>query len=347
MRKGGLPETIRGERELDELLAEPSEELVETLRRLEGDVMILGAAGKMGVSLADAAARAVKATGSSKRIMAASRFSDATLKDKLEAAGVETIRCDLLDPHAVAALPKTANVLFMAGRKFGTTGGEDLTWAMNTIAPANVAEHYAGSRIVAMSTGCVYPLIPVEKVGCREAAPPCPVGEYSQSCLGRERVFQHFSRTTSTPTCVIRLNYAVELRYGVLHDIAARIWDGQPVTLSVPHFNAIWQGDANEQILRSLELCATPARILNITGPETMSVRTVAEELAGLMGKQAIFADDPGPASLLNDASEAAILFGYPRVPLRRVLRWTADWVARGGSSLGKPTHFEVGDGKF
>ncbi len=347
MRYRELPETLRTEEELDELLATPSDELVELMRRLEGDVMILGAAGKMGVSMAEAAARAVKAAGSRKQIFAASRFTDGALKDKFEAGGVKTFRCDLLDFQTVAVLPKTPNVVFMAGRKFGTTGDEALTWAMNTIASANAAEHFVGSRMVAMSTGCVYPLIPVGKVGCREEDPPAPVGEYAQSCLGRERIFQHFCTTTSTPTCVIRLNYAIELRYGVLHDLARTIWEERPVTLSVPHFNAIWQGDANEQILRALELCASPARILNITGPETLSVRMVAEELAGIMGKTVTFTDEQGTTSLLNDSSAAAALYGYPRVPLRRVLRWTADWVARGGASLGKPTHFEVGDGKY
>lgn len=335
------------EDELDAILSAPSDELVELMRRLDGDITILGAAGKMGVSMAAAAAGAAKAAGVRKRIIAASRFSDAALKDKLEAAGVETIRCDLLDRRSLEALPKTDNMVFMAGRKFGTTGGEPLTWTMNTVAPSNAAERFAGCRVVAMSTGCVYPLIPVDRVGCRESDPPAPVGEYSQSCLGRERIFQHHSAASSTPTCLIRLNYAVELRYGVIHDIARRIWDGQPITLSVPHFNAIWQGDANDWILRSLELCATPARILNVTGPETLSVKTVAEEIAGLMGKKALFMNEPGPASLLSDATEAVSAFGYPRMPIRAALRWTAEWVARGGSSLNKPTHFEVGDGKF
>ena len=347
MQECGLPEAIQTEGELDELLATPSEELVDMMRRLEGDLMILGAAGKMGVSMAAAAASAAKTAGSKGRVIAVSRFSDASLKAKIEAAGVETLSCDLLDRRSVATLPKVGNVVFMAGRKFGTTGDEALTWVMNTVAPANVAEHFAGSRIVAMSTGCVYPLIPLEKIGCREEDTPAPFGDYSQSCLGRERIFQHYCATTASPTCLIRLNYAVELRYGVLHDIARRIWDGQPVTLSVPHFNAIWQGDANDQILRSLELCAIPARFLNVTGPETMSVKTVAEEIARLMDKPVTFADKPGSASLLSDATEAAAIFGYPKVALRSVLRWTADWVAHGGASLGKPTHFEVGDGKF
>jgi len=236
----------------------------------------------------------------------------------------------------------------MAGRKFGTVGQEPQTWAMNTLVPANACEHFRASRIVAMSTGCVYPLVPVESPGCSEADPPDPVGEYAQSCLGRERVFQHYAMSAGTPVCLVRLNYAVELRYGVFHDLASRIWQGAPVDLGVPCFNAIWQGDANERILRALDLCTAPnAAILNLTGPGTLWVKEAAEALGATLGRTVAYGPPAGRVAYLNDARYAVTLFGPPRMPLARVREWTAQWIMRGGRSLGKPTHFEVNDGRF
>jgi nucleoside-diphosphate-sugar epimerase len=268
--------------------------------------------------------------------------------DSLSESGVEPIRCDLLDRRAVADLPDAGNVIFMAGRKFGTSGGgESLTWAMNTIVPANVAERFPKSRIVAFSTGCVYPLVSAASGGSVEEDAPSPVGEYAQSCLGRERIFGHFSGLNGTPVCLLRLNYAVEPRYGVVHDTASRLLSGEPISLGVAHANVIWQGDANIQALLALEYCGSPARPLNITGPETISIRRLAEDLGREMGVRATFSGEPGPVAYLNNSAKATALFGYPSVPLGKIVEWTADWVMKGMTSLGKPTHFEVSDGKF
>lgn len=345
--QNGWLATIRTEEELEDIMAEPSPDTVALMKRLDGDIAILGIAGKMGLSLGALAVRAIRAAGVSKKVYGVSRFSDNATMAILEKSGVIPLRCDLLDPSAVRQLPPLPNVIFMAGRKFGTGGQESLTWAMNTIVPANVCGHFNQSRIVAFSTGCVYPLIPLERVGCVESDPPDPVGEYAQSCLGRERVFEYFSRSRQTPVCLLRLNYALDLRYGVIHDLAQTIWEGRPVSRTVGHFNGIWQGDANAQALLSLECCATPPKILNITGPETLSVVAVADALGRHMGKPVAYEGTPGPVAYLNNASHSHSLFGYPRVPVAHVIRWTAEWVMQGGRSLGKPTHFEVSDGKY
>ncbi len=342
-----LPEFISSVDELEDLLSTPPDELVAMMKRLDGDIIILGIAGKMGVTMGRQAVNAVKAAGVSKRIIGVSRFSNPEERRKLESYGVETIACDLLDQEAVRALPQVANVIFMAGRKFGTQGSEDQTWAMNVLAPAYVAEHFRESRIVAFSTGCVYPLVGIDSCGCTEAVLPSPVGEYSQSCLGRERIFQYYARKNNTPMLLFRLNYAIDLRYGVLHDVARNIWEGTPVDNTVGYFNAIWQGDANSNALRSLELCATPAAILNVTGPEILSVSETARELGALMNKEVRFKGEPGNRCYLNNAAKMSRLFGYPRVSAAQMIRWQAEWICRGGVSIGKPTHFEVNNGKF
>lgn len=347
MSKAPCPETISTEEELDGFMARPYPELVYLMRRLEGDLAILGIAGKMGLSLGAIAVNAIRESGVPRKVYGVSRFSDKSAMTMLEHSGIIPVRCDLLDRQAVAALPRVANVIFMAGRKFGTGGEEDLTWAMNTVVPAHVCEHFRSSRIVAFSTGCVYPLIPLNRVGCTESDPPDPVGEYGQSCLGRERTFGYFSRTHGTRVCLLRLNYALDLRYGVIHDLARSIWEGRPVDRTVSHFNGIWQGDANNQALLALEHCASPTAVLNLTGPETIAVTTTALQLAGYLGKTATFAGEPGPMAYLNNAGLSHRLFGYPRVPLANVIRWTADWIRQSGRSLGKPTHFEVADGKY
>lgn len=342
-----LPDMLRTETEVDELMARPSPELIEMMGRLEGDIAILGIAGKMGVSLGALAVNASRAAGVARKVYGISRFSNPAAIASLEQAGILPIRCDLLDRAAVNGLPKVSNVIFMAGRKFGTNGEEAQTWSMNTIVPAHVCEHFSASRIIAFSTGCVYPLIPLERIGCVEEDRPAPVGEYAQSCLGRERTFEYFSQTHGTPVCILRLNYALDVRYGVIHDLARTIWEGRPVNRTVGHFNAIWQGDANSQALRALELCASPPAILNLTGPEIISVSALAETLGALLGKAVTFAGEVGPTAYLNNAAYAHRLFGYPNVPLAAVIKWTAEWVKQGGRSLGKPTHFEVSDGKY
>lgn len=343
-----LPDAIKNEDQLDELLSRPDPRLVEIMPRLEGRLGVLGVAGKMGLSLAWAARRAADEAGVKLQIFGASRFSDPAAADFLKSCGIEPVPCDLIDPRAVANLPEAENVVYMAGRKFGTEGQEADTWASNTVIPANVARRYARSRIVAFSTGCVYPLVRPAQGGCTEETPPQPVGEYAQSCLGRERVFEYFSRSQRTPMCLLRLNYAIDLRYGVLHDIARRILQGQPVDDTVPAANVIWQGDANNQALRALDLCESPPKILNITGPETFSIRECATELAREMGREAVFAGRPGElVAYLNDSTRATALFGRPTVDLQTLIRWTARWVLAGGRSLNKPTHFEVTTGKF
>jgi len=341
------PERINGTAELEELLSIPSAELVEMMKRLPGDIMILGIAGKMGVTMGRLALRAIREAGVPKKVIGVARFSNPKEREKLQSLGIETIACDLLDQEAVRRLPQAENVIFMAGRKFGTDGSEAQTWAMNVLAPAFVADRFRDSRIVAFSTGCVYPLVGVGSGGCTEEIVPAPVGEYSQSCLGRERIFQYHSAQNGTKVLLFRLNYSVDLRYGVLHDIARNIWENKPVDNTVGYFNVIWQGDANSAALRALELADTPAAILNVTGPETASVEKTARLLGKLMGREVAFKGIPGDRCYLNDAAKMNRLFGYPAVSLEQLIRWQADWILNGGESIGKPTHFEVNNGKF
>ncbi len=342
-----LPEQIHTEAELEEILAEPSEADLECVARIDGDILVLGAGGKMGPSLARRIHRAATRTFSRSRVMAVSRFSSADVRAGLEADGIQTVACDLLDPSRIAALPRAPNVLFLAGRKFGTLDRTDLTWAINTLVPARVAEHFCESRLVVFSTGNVYPLVPAESSGSREDDPPAPVGEYAQSCLGRERVVEFVSRERAMPAVIFRLNYAVDLRYGTLVDIARRVFAGEPVDLTMGFFNAIWQGDANSYALRSLELCSSPPTILNITGPDRISVRAAAEWFGQALGRVPRFVNTEGPLALLSDSSRCRARLGEPAVPLPVLQQWVAHWVQAGGASLNKPTHFEVTDGRF
>jgi len=330
---------ITSDDQLDELLSRPPPALVASFARLDGDLLVLGAGGKMGPSLARMAARA------GKRVIAASRFSDAALRQRLEGWGVETIACDLLEPGALARLPRCPNVVYMAARKFGSSGAEWETWATNAYLPGEAARVFAGSRIVAFSTGNVYPLWPVDSEGPDEGAPLGPVGEYAQSCLGRERVLEHFSRRDGTKVVLLRLNYAVELRYGVLVDLAGRIAAGTPVDLGMGHVNVIWQGDANAVALQAFELCASPPAVLNVSGP-VVRVRELAERLGQLLGRAPQLTGVEQPTALLSNAARCRERYG-PFVDLDAILAWVAHWVGRGGSSLGKPTKFEVRDGRF
>jgi len=343
-----LPERFIDESALEAFLTAPSPALIAMMRRIDGDVMILGVAGKMGVTMAILAANAIRIAGVTRKVYGVARFSDAESRRKLEEAGVTTIVCDLLDRDAVRQLPQIPNIIFMAGRKFGTQGSEDMTWAMNVLAPAYTADHFRKSRIVVFSTGCVYPLVSAETGGCTEEVAPEPVGEYSQSCLGRERIFQYGARNHRTEMLFFRLNYAIDLRYGVLHDIAMPVWKGEKVNNAVSHFNAIWQGCANEAALRSLEITANPVNILNVTGPETVSTMEVAEEFGRLFGKKVEYMHPvPGRRCYLNNAEKMFQLFGRPAVTMRQMIRWQADWIMHGGKSIDKPTHFEVSNGKF
>jgi nucleoside-diphosphate-sugar epimerase len=342
-----LPERINSDAELEDILATPSASDLECVARLNGDILVLGAGGKMGPSLARRIHRAIVRTGGPGRVMAASRFSSAAARASLEADGIRTIACDLLDPGQVAALPRCSFVVFMAGRKFGTLDRTDLTWAINTLVPAQVGAHLAQSRIVVFSTGNVYPLVRASGPASTEDDPPAPVGEYAQSCLGRERVIEFVSREEGMPAVLFRLNYAVDLRYGTLVDLARRVFAGEPVDLEVGFFNAIWQGDANSYAIRSLELCTAPPAILNVTGPDRISVREAAEWFGSMFGRAPRFVNSEGPLALLSDSSRCRARLGEPEVSLSVLRQWVAHWVQAGGSWLNKPTHFEVTDGRF
>jgi dTDP-4-dehydrorhamnose reductase len=342
-----LPAQIRDETELEDVLARPSDADVAFARRLDGDVLIVGAGGKMGPSLARRVHRALTRTGSPYRVMAASRFSSPGERGRLEAEDIQTFACNLLEPAQIATLPHAPNVLYLAGRKFGTQDRSDLTWAINTIVPAFVAEQFAGSRLVVFSTGNVYPLVPVDGPASSEDDLPAPVGEYAQSCLGRERLVEFVSREREVRSLIFRLNYAVDLRYGTLVDVARKVFTGEPVDLTVGYFNAIWQGDANSYAFRSLDLCASPPTILNVTGAERISVREIARWFAGVFGREPRFTGREGPVALLSDSSRCRAQLGEPEVPLALLQQWVAHWVQAGGATLNKPTHFEVTDGRF
>lgn len=333
--------------QLDSVLSQPSGADVEFARRLQGDVLILGAGGKMGPTLAQRMLRAFREAGRKSRVVAVSRFSSAEAAKDLTDAGVETISCDLLDPGSVGKLPQIENVLFLAGRKFGSAGDPDVTWAMNTVVPALVAQHFRLSRIVAFSTGNVYPFVTLERGGCVESETPAPVGEYAQSCLGRERIFEFYSKKFNTPCLIFRLNYAVDLRYGVLVDIARQVYDGKPVSLSVPAFNVLWQGDANSYAMRSLELCESPARILNVTGPETVSVLDAAIFFSHRFRRELRVTGESQGVALLNNAGACHAALGLPTVSSDELMEAVASWVESGGASLNKATKFQVTDGKF
>jgi nucleoside-diphosphate-sugar epimerase len=342
-----MPEPIQNLDQLEDRLSEPTPEVVETLRRMEGEILVLGVAGKMGPSLARMARRASEQAGVRRRIIGVARFSSAVLEAELQRGGIETIRCDLLDEEAVQRLPDAPNVLYLAGMKFGATGQEPLTWAMNTHLPAVVCRKYARSRIVAFSTGNVCGLVPPAGAASVETDSPAPVGEYAMSCLGRERVFEHFSRTQGTPIVLVRLNYACDLRYGVLVDLAQKVLAGAPIDLGMGWFNTIWQADANVMTWRCFEHAAAPPLVLNLTGPEVLSVRAACEQLGKLLGRKPVFTGKESTTALLSNAGRAFSLFGQPRVRAEQLLRWVAAWLRQGGPTLNKPTHFESRDGKF
>jgi len=338
---------IKGIEMLEEVLSEPSQGVIETIGRLEGDIIVLGAGGKMGPTLARMAKRASEAAGANKRIIAVSRFSSSDEEAKLNAAGIETIRCDLLDREGLEKLPDVQNVVYMAGMKFGSTGKEPLTWAMNSYLAGMVCEKYRSSRIAAFSTGNIYGLTPITSGGSLETDTLRPEGEYAMSCMGRERIFQHFSLSFGTRVALIRLNYAVELRYGVLVDMARRVWNGEAIDVTMGNFNAIWQGDANAMTLMALEKAASPAFVLNVAGPEIMSVRRVAEQFGEMMGKTPCLCGEEASDALISNGQLGHSLFGYPRVSALNMMKWIVDWVMNGGENIGKPTHFETRDGKF
>lgn len=339
---------IQNVAELEERLSRPSDALVSAMKAIEGDLLILGAGGKMGPSLAKLARRATDMAGTPRRIVAVARFSNSDLLTELSTQGVETIVCDLLEPGALSRLPEIPNVIFMASRKFGTSGDEYLTWAVNTYLPGLAAERFRHSRIVTFSTGNVYPLRSVSQGGAVETTAVHPIGEYAQSALGRERMFQYASARWGTQVAILRLNYAVELRYGVLVDIGRAVFERRPISVTMPYVNVIWQGDANSWCLRSLVHCQSPPFILNITGPETLCVREIAAEFGRHFGVEPVLVPDANDSTaLLNDARKANALFGNPSVTPTKMIGWIADWIQQGGVTLNKPTHFQTRDGNF
>ena len=342
-----LPAHISDETELDRFMTIPSPNLVEDMASFDGTLVILGIGGKMGFTLGVQAVRAAEAAGEKLKVIGVSRFTDKQQREKIEKAGIQTVVCDLLDRDAVDKLPDAERVVFMAGRKFGTTGYEGATWGMNTLVPGIAAERYRTSRLVAFSTGCVYPFVEASSGGSRESDDVGPVGEYANSCLGRERVLQFMGDRFNTEICIVRLNYAIDLRYGVLHDIGRAVFEGRRVDRSVPVFNAIWQGDATDQILRCFALCSNPAAVINVTGPEIVSTVKTAEAFGDLFSKPVEYTGVEQSKAYINNSGRAISLFGYPRIPMDRMIGWTAEWIQGGGRSLDKPTHFETSDGTY
>ncbi len=335
------------EQQLDEALSTPSQALIDDMAKLDGDIMILGAGGKVGPTLSVMAKRAVEKSGAERKVIAVSRFTDPFVVNLLNREKVETISCDLTKPEQIAALPKVKNIIYMAGRKFGTNGAECETWEMNVAVPACVTRHFGSARYVVFSTGNVYPFATPQSGGCTEEVPPSPIGEYGMSCLGRERIFEYAARHLGAKVVNFRLNYAIDLRYGILHDLCRWIMDGQPISLKVPAFNCVWQRYVNEVALRSLFIASEQVENLNVTGPETVNVAWAANRLAELLGKEAILEGEEGERGILSNASKCVRLFGYPDMGLNEMMEKQAEWILAGGRKLGKPTHFEESKGTF
>jgi nucleoside-diphosphate-sugar epimerase len=333
--------------DLEATLAQPSDELINDMAQLDGDIMLLGVGGKMGPSLARLAMNAIKAAGIKKKVFGASRFSTEGLKQELESDGVETISVDLLNDAELQLLPDVKNIIYMAGNKFGTYGNEHFTWAMNTYLPGRVAEKYKHSRIVAFSTGNVYPLVSVNSGGASEEHPTGPIGEYGQSCLGRERMFEYFSHKYEIPMVIYRLNYAIDMRYGVLLEVAKSVKAGKPIDVTMGNVNCIWQGDANEIAIRSLTICDSPPVVLNVAGPETLSLRWAAQMFGERLGVEPVIVGQEAPTAYLNNAAKSNQLFGYPKVSLRQMIDWIAEWVKSDGYTWNKETHFQEREGKY
>lgn len=333
--------------ELELKLSEPSEGLIRDMAKVKGDIIILGVGGKMGPSLAKLAVRAIKEAGLKKRVIGVSRFSEEGLKEDLESWGIETIAIDLLNDDELQRLPEVENVIYMAGKKFGTYGNEHFTWAMNTYLPGRVGEKFKKSRIVVFSSGNIYPYVSIGSGGATEDMALSPFGEYATTCLGRERMFTYYSHKYNIPMLMYRLNYAIDMRYGTLLEIAKMVYEGEPINIANGHMNVIWQGDANDVALRSLLLCQSPPKILNVTGPETISIRWVAQEFGKMFNKVPVLLNQEEPTSLISNATECHRIFGYPRVSLREMIEMTAEWVRNEGEVSNKPTYFQERSGHY
>lgn len=341
------PEVISTEEQLDEILSRPCHLPTEMVRQIASPLVILGAGGKMGPTLAVLAKRLADASERSIDVVAVSRFGNERARRWIESHGVATVACDLLDSRSVAKLPDTENLIYLVGLKFGTRTNPSATWAINTLVPATVCEKYAGARIVALSTGNVYPLVPIDSGGSVETDPLTPVGEYSNAAVGRERIFEYCSERYGVRVVLFRLFYATELRYGVVRDIADRIHKGEPVPLANGWFNCIWQGDANNMILRAFELTAAPPSVWNLCHPEIFSVRAVAELIGRQLGVAPKFSGCESPTALLGNARKLCGQLGPPPTGIETIARWTAHWVSIGGRTINKPTHFDVRNGQY
>ncbi|WP_313132223.1 NAD-dependent epimerase/dehydratase family protein [Anaerocolumna sp.] len=333
---------------LKESMYIPSEELINDIEKIDGDIMILGVSGKMGVNLAKLAKRASNKAKNQKKIYGVARFTESDgIQEELESEGIETIKCDFMSEDQLEALPEVKNIIYMVGYKFGTVGNEDFAWAINSYLPGRIANKYKASNIVAFSTGCVYPLVKVSAGAPSEEFPPEAVGEYAQSCLGRERILQYFSKQNQTPMTIFRLNYAIDLKYGVLSEIAQAVLNEQPIDLTMGHANVIWQKDACEMAVRSLRVVSTPANVINVTGPETVSIRWMAERFAEKFNKTPKFTGIESDMALLSNASKAHTIFGYPKTTIREMIDTTSEWLLNGGDTIDKPTHFQEREGKY
>ncbi|MBA4387694.1 MAG: epimerase [Verrucomicrobia bacterium] len=332
---------------LEERLSRPTNGVMDTIRKCRGDLLIIGAGGKIGPSLATMVRRAMDRLGRKDDVIAVDLFPVPELKAKLKKLGIRTVTCNFMDRKQVEKLPDADNVIFMAGQKFGTSQGPELTWAMNTLVPEHACERYPSSRIVAYSTGCVYPLVDVKSGGATEKVPPAPPGDYANSCVGRERIFTYFSNKNKTPVAIYRLNYAIDLRYGVLVDIGNKVWKGEPLDVTMGHVNIIWQGDANARAIQCLDLAACPPVPINVTGKDCIPVRRIAQSFGKLMGRKVKLTGKEAKTAWLSNSSWSYKIFGKPEVDVDQMIAWTAKWIAAGGPSLGKPTHFESRDGKF
>jgi len=336
------------EKELLELMTRPSERLVEDIQKIDGDIMILGCGGKIGPSLAIMAKRAIDQSGIQKKVIGASLFNYEGVAYRMRDAGVEVIETDLFDPEQLAALPDVKNVIYMVGRKFGTHNDPSLTWAINVLLPTKVCERFPKANIVAFSTGNVYSYTDISSGGSNEDDIPVPVGEYGQTSLGRERMFEYYAGVNENKVLLFRLNYAIDLRYGVLFDIAKNIMEGNPINVGIGYFNCIWQGDACEYAIRSLRHVSNPPCVLNVTGPESISIRWAANRMGTYLKKAPVISEDPAPEkSLFSNTSKLTEMMGYPHMPLLSMMKMIADWVKSGGVTINAPTHFEQTDGKY
>lgn len=334
--------------QIETMMNTPSQALIEDVKKIDGDIIILGVSGKVGYNLAALLMKSLQENGQTNRVYGVARFSDGLEgQKKFQDLGIETIVADFLNEDDLRSLPKVENVIFMVGYKFGSTGNESYTWALNSYLPGRVADYYKDSKIVVFSTGCVYPLVEITKGAYSEETEPDAVGEYAQSCLGRERIFEYFSKLNNTPTLIFRLNYAIDVRYGVLVELANTIKNGKPVNLTMGHVNVIWQPDVSEMAIRSLLHTQSPANILNITGPETLSVQWIAERLAEVMDMDVTFEGTEATSALLSNASKSHALFGYPQTSIREMIDYVGTWIRNNGDQIDKPTHFQEREGKY